>query len=717
MRFVRSAPFAVVGGYALILCVLWWRVLLKDQVCAWDCILEYWPDLRFQTDSLRHGTLPVWCPWSLGGYPFYADLQSGFYSPVNWICIVAGLIGGGGAWTIQLKVMLTMLAGLTGMHWLSYARTRSHTAAFVAAITYVVGSPIIVHKNGAFMWPLMYLPFAVLAVGAFFDRPTIRRATLVAVTLWLCGAAGHPQGFFYDLVVVAIYAAYRFGALGYRRWLAFFRTNWLPLTILAGLGIGLLFVIYWPARTVIPLSQRATRDLAYVLDNYLSGRSLHELFVPNLDGNWQWDIYVGPLALVGLGWALIRAEGRAARVELAVWGAIAWLGLDLALGRNGHTLEWFYRHVPGFTLFRIAYRHKVIFGFAAALLAGDGVAAAARARTRREVAWMAALVALWFIGASLGPWSALLLVQLGILGLALARGCLPWRRLLGVGLGAAVFFDLWHAGAVKLSILQPYPRETHERVIAALPGVHDQWRYQVDDVSLPQGGTLPYAAAYVHELRELSGYGNPIASQRWIEVEKRATSTPGLLAHFGVRYELGARARTPDARPLGGARGYEYADVAPIARAYGSVLRVDDPEAILHSLATTPPSALASAYVEGDAPPNLPAATIPPVDGTLVSYRPGELRIRMHLPAPAVLVVNESWFPGWEATVNGRRTPVFRANYLLIGLALPAGDSDVALEFSPPYYRLEVSLFVLAVLVAGVLSLGRWRWLDASRSP
>jgi hypothetical protein len=630
---------------------------------------------------------------------------------------VAGLIGGAGPWTIQLKVMLTMLAGSSGMHWLSYSRTRSHTAAFVAAITFVLGSPILVHKNGAFMWPLMYLPFAVLAVGAFFDRPTIRRASLVALTVWLCGAAGHPQGFFYDLVVVTIYAAYRFGALGYRQWIAFFQKHWLPLLILAGLSIALLFVIYWPARTAIPLSQRGTRDLAYVLDGYLSSRSLHELLVPNLDGNWQWDVYVGPLALVGAGWALIRAETRAARVELAVWAAIALLGMDLALGRNGHTLEWFYRHVPGFTLFRIAYRHKVIFGFAAAVLAGDGVAAAARARSRREVGWMAAFVAVWFVCAALGPWSALLLGQLGILVLALARAWrVPWRRLLGVALGAAVFFDLWHAGAVKLSILQDYPRETHDEIIPALAGVENEWRYQVDDVSLPKGGTLPYAAAYVNEIREFSGYGNPIASQRWIDVEKRAPSTPVLLTHFGVRYELGARVRTSDARPLGVARGYVYSDVAPIARAYGSAIRVEKPEAILRALGTTTPSTLASAYVERDAPPDLPASTTPPVDGSLVSYRPGALRIRIHMPDAGVLVVNESWFPGWDATVNGRRTSVFRANYLLIGIAVPQGDSDVVLEFSPPYYLLELSLFGLAVLAAIVLSLARWKWLDASRS-
>src|SRR5580698_7408052 len=135
-------------GYALLVCALWHRAIVGGQVGGWDCVLEYWPDLEFQVDSIRHGTLPLWCPWSLGGYPFVADLQSGFYSPVNWICIALGLIGGAGAWLIQLKVMLTMLVGLCGMHALVWHRTRSHAAAFVAAITFVLGSPLLVHKNG-----------------------------------------------------------------------------------------------------------------------------------------------------------------------------------------------------------------------------------------------------------------------------------------------------------------------------------------------------------------------------------------------------------------------------------------------------------------------------------------------------------------------------------------------------------------------------------------
>lgn len=130
---------------------------------------------------------------------------------------------------------------------------------------------------------------------------------------------------------------------------------------------------------------------------------------------------------------------------------------------------------------------------------------------------------------------------------------------------------------------------------------------------------------------------------------------------------------------------------------------MDKPDDILRLLSVSVPSAVTSAYVEHDAP-ELPASSFGQVDGTLVSYEPGRVAVKIHLPAPGTVVINESWFPGWEATVNGHGAAVFRANYLLIGVVAPAGDSEIVLEFRPPYYHLELLLFVLGLLAAIALA-------------
>ncbi|HEX4450541.1 MAG TPA: hypothetical protein VH143_06715 [Kofleriaceae bacterium] len=673
----RRVAACVVVGYALLVCALWHRTIFGGQIGGWDCVLEYWPDLEFQVRSIGHHTLPLWCPWSLGGYPFSADLQSGFYSPVNWICIAFGLAFGAGAWLIQLKVMLTMVVGLCGMHALIWHRTRSHAAGFVAAVTYVVGSPLLVHKNGAFLWPLLYLPWAVLALSRLCDAPSLRRGALLGLAIWLCGSAGHPQAFFYDLLVIGAYALVRVRS----------RAQLPALAIAAGVAVLTLLVIYVPALDAVAISGRATRDASYVLDNALPARELLELVIPNLDSNWQLDIYVGPLAIVGAIWALIVAP-RATRRELVFWVAVAIVGVLLAMGRQGHLLALCYRFVPGFTLFRIAYRFKAIFGFAAALLAGEGVAAATRCNLRVA----ASIAGVWLVAGLAIARTPYSITQAVILAVAL----MPAKpRVRGILLGAVVVVDLWAAGASKLAIVQPRPDpRAHADIVAQMPGAADRWRYHVDDVALPYGGTLPYEAAYHYAIRELSGYGNPIASARVLAAETAAQHDPQLLAHFGVKYFLGGHLRPSNARAVPALRGFELLDddVAAIATLYPTAERVTERGA-LDRLRQTTPSKLDHALVEADAPLALPVSQFAPIAGVVASYAPGAIALDVSAPAAGVLVVAESWAPGWSATVDGDDAPVIRANYLSMGVIVPSGAHRVRLEFTPHGYALLLALF------------------------
>src|SRR5919106_1430455 len=48
--------------------------------------------------------------------------------------------------------------------------------------------------------------------------------------------------------------------------------------------------------------------------------------------------------------------------------------------------------------------------------------------------------------------------------------------------------------------------------------------------------------------------------------------------------------------------------------------------------------------------------------------------------SPALLVVRNGWDPGWQATVDGRPTPVLVTDYLLQGIVVPAGRHTVELR-------------------------------------
>jgi uncharacterized membrane protein YfhO len=68
--------------------------------------------------------------------------------------------------------------------------------------------------------------------------------------------------------------------------------------------------------------------------------------------------------------------------------------------------------------------------------------------------------------------------------------------------------------------------------------------------------------------------------------------------------------------------------------------------------------------------------------------------------------VSENYYPGWQATVNGAEVPTVRANYNLIGVALPAGAREVQLRFTDPGYGIGrmLTFIAIAIAVAGIVA-------------
>ena len=102
------------------------------------------------------------------------------------------------------------------------------------------------------------------------------------------------------------------------------------------------------------------------------------------------------------------------------------------------------------------------------------------------------------------------------------------------------------------------------------------------------------------------------------------------------------------------------------------------------------------------------------VKASVTRFDPGAIDVQLDGSAPegAALVVSENFYPGWRATADGRDAQVARANYNLIGVALPAGARQIQLRFSDPAYAtgkvitLVALLLAVAAIVAGVI-LGR----------
>lgn len=158
-----------------------------------------------------------------------------------------------------------------------------------------------------------------------------------------------------------------------------------------------------------------------------------------------------------------------------------------------------------------------------------------------------------------------------------------------------------------------------------------------------------------------------------------------------------------------------YENLAVLPRAYLAyhVTSVSTPEQALRFLRTHYPvtGTLAAdplpVVVEGGA--NLAAQPAPGDQAELVTYAPERIAIRTRTAQPALLVLSDSFFPGWQATVDGAPAEIYPTNYLLRGVFLPAGEHTVLFTYQSTRWRVGSWLSLTFVVLCAVVGLVAWR--------
>lgn len=100
-----------------------------------------------------------------------------------------------------------------------------------------------------------------------------------------------------------------------------------------------------------------------------------------------------------------------------------------------------------------------------------------------------------------------------------------------------------------------------------------------------------------------------------------------------------------------------------------------------------------------------PAGTIETV-GTaeVVSLADDHMEVLTRAGAPAFLVTSDVYYPGWEASVDGRAARLYQTDYLLRGVAVPAGERRVRFEFRPRSFRVGAWISLASLLLVAACS-------------
>ena len=67
------------------------------------------------------------------------------------------------------------------------------------------------------------------------------------------------------------------------------------------------------------------------------------------------------------------------------------------------------------------------------------------------------------------------------------------------------------------------------------------------------------------------------------------------------------------------------------------------------------------------------------------------------------LVVSDSHYPGWRATLDGSDAPIHRANHSLRAVRVPKGHHQLRFDYQPGSFRVGLAMSVL-----GWLGLAAW---------
>lgn len=111
-------------------------------------------------------------------------------------------------------------------------------------------------------------------------------------------------------------------------------------------------------------------------------------------------------------------------------------------------------------------------------------------------------------------------------------------------------------------------------------------------------------------------------------------------------------------------------------------------------------------------PGGLPAANS---SARITLYEPNRLRIETDAPTASMLIVSEIFYPGWIATTDGKPVKILLADYLLRGVALPAGQHTIEMHYTAPGARRGAIIAGLTLLVIGALATYAWRTRATTR--
>jgi hypothetical protein len=725
--------------------VFFLKILLGSAYLWEDFVYQWYPFRQYAATAIASGEFPLWNPYTVGGMPFFAEIQTEvLYLPMLALTLFVKN-GHLNVYWLELVNVLHYFLAAAGMYLLARSFQLRRMSALLAGTAFAFSGFLVTHA----------IHQVIIGVAAWYPLLLfmMRKALQERRWMWVfAGAlalghsffAGSPQMslFFYFFlgayVAVEIIATVGVRGLATRPGLVLMGRA----AALVALSLAFVMVQFLPTQDLSALSQRATITYEKATEGSLGWGQLLTLLVPKFFGAsdahsytwwgpgaywqyWETSIYFGaaPLLLAFFSLRFFRTNRH-----IAFFASFAFFALLFSLGKNFPLHGLFFDHVPGFASFRNPGRMGVFVAFSGSLLAGFGLDALLKGglSENEQKRWLTLL--LWIGGTCLAIIVAALLGLLDglfpflaqpeprtfvrkelaialatviptlLLLVALIRRSMP-AGIVGLAIVAVTFFDLYYVGAEQNTATQN-PEEHFSqasRLVQFLKSQDELFRVNTRNA---QGMIMDRNQGLMDRVYTMEGY-TPLMPAR---VFPPAASADNFYDLLNIKYFL----ETDSVRGTIGLKerpGY-------LQRAYlvfnTSVARNEDDVRAQMTAPSFNPRTLA--IVEDST--YTPIATGVPDAVWQVrinEHRINRIGLTVETPHEGFLVLSEAFFPGWRATIDGAATPVYRTNFVSRGVPVPAGTHTVELVFDPPSFNRGALISLLTLLACcGGIAVSIW---------
>jgi hypothetical protein len=675
-------------------------------------------------DALLAGHLPFWNPFIGLGRPFLADIETATLYPPNYLVVVFGVYGG-----IALSVLLHQTLAIYGGVRLGRTLGASNGASWLVGAGLALGSPFTGRLAAGMIqayfvlcwWPILLWLGAVLQ-----DRWSRGAAAGFGAAVALAILGGHPPVLFVEFLGLFVFLAFRQGWPSNPALRRVAVRNLRGLSAVGILGVGLASVQLLPFLELIGQGNRPLHSAGFATSDGLRSLNWLSLIVPastTFSINWEYNQHCGLVALFAAAGGVFFWRDRNVRALLG----LGLLGALFAAGDGTPVLGWVLHFVPGASALRLPSRYGI---WLVTGLLGVGAIALSRKPPR--------------------PWATVLFV------LAAGAAGLVWlTRHMEAAPGAALQFFAGHMAALAGAAILVALWQSRERwpkragLIGAGLGVFCAvnwlWAICLQAPIYSRGDTHPdegavqsalqgsglYAANHVPprlsfdpaEIRENAGmmlgfsaynsYAAPALDRVWNYLHVAAKVPLSAVDYVQLPREIYERPLDLNSLNLA-------ASLDPSSRSL-VIYTKPDPRAYLSFAEEIVPDwrtaeeKMAAGYdfhktalAEGETAPSLaPSPGVHAAAATITRFDADRISVRTIADAPAILVLAEAWYPGWQATVSGSPTAVFPVNGWMRGVVVPAGASDVVFTFRPRLIAIGSGISALCAALLGVLMLRR----------